>query len=313
MPREARRVGVDRPRRRAIEHDEVGRRALDEARRGRSPPARRRGPRAGPRRQRLDRPRERQRARRRPPRGASPSAVSMPLIPFAASPNSTALSTSVCGRVVGGDRVGRAVERAPPGRRPRRPATRSGGLTRSDVAYGAATIAPCRRPTGRRSPPTPSAARRRATRRSARGGAASRRRSPAGRRAFARRTRSSAPAVDTWVRCSRAPGHVADDVGEDREVARDGGLLGRGRPAAQPEDRRDEAVVRLGAVGQGRVLGMVDDRQPERARVGERVPQDRRRSGPARRRRENPTTPGVGQLAERARAVSPARPTVTAP
>ena len=40
----------------------------------------------------------------------TPSAVSRPLIPFAARPNSTALSTSVCGRVVRGDRVGRAVE-----------------------------------------------------------------------------------------------------------------------------------------------------------------------------------------------------------
>ena len=41
----------------------------------------------------------------------------------------------------------------------------------------------------------------------------------------------------------------------------------------------------------GRVLGVVDDRQPERAGVGERVPQERRRSGPASRRRRSRRRP----------------------
>ena len=66
--------------------------------------------------------------------------------------------------------------------------------------------------------------------------------------------------------------HIAHDIGEDGEVPRHGGLLGRDRPAAQSEDRGDEPVVRLGALGQAAILWMVDDRQPERARVGERGP-----------------------------------------
>ena len=65
----------------------------------------------------------------------SPSAVSMPLIPFAASPNSTALSTSVCGA------WSVAIASAVPSARAARHASasdgvRSGGLTRSDDAYG---------------------------------------------------------------------------------------------------------------------------------------------------------------------------------
>ena len=75
------------------------------------------------------------------------------------------------------------------------------------------------------------------------------------------------------------------------------------RPAAQPEDRRDEPVVRLGAVGQRRVLGVVDDRQPERARVGQRVPQDRR--GPDRRPVVARTRPRRRPPARRARRASP--------
>ena len=77
----------------------------DPARRERAPRTRRR---AG--RQRLDGAQRAAAVPRRPRRAATPSAVSRPLIPLAARPNSTALSTSVCGRVVGGDRVGRAVE-----------------------------------------------------------------------------------------------------------------------------------------------------------------------------------------------------------
>ncbi len=70
--------------------------------------------------------------------------------------------------------------------------------------------------------------------------------------------------------------HVANDLGEDREVPGDSGLFGRGRPAAEPEDRRDEAVIRLRAIGLGRVFGVVDERQPERPRIGERAPEQRR-------------------------------------
>ena len=71
---------------------------------------------------------------------STPSAVSSPLIPFAASPNSTALSTSVCGA------WSVATASAVPSMRAARQAAassgpRNGGLTRNDDAYGAVTIA----------------------------------------------------------------------------------------------------------------------------------------------------------------------------
>ena len=116
--------------------------------------------------------------------------------------------------------------------------------------------------------------------------------------------------------------HVTQHVGQDRDVPRDGHLLGRGRPAAQPQHGRHEAVVRLGALGQRRLLGVLDDRQPERARVGQRGPQDRRRPDrrPVVREADDAR---VGKLAERgellpsppdrdrtdARATRPATPT----
>ena len=105
--------------------------------------------------------------------------------------------------------------------------------------------------------------------------------------------------------------HIAHDIGEHRQVAGHGGLLGRGRPAAQPEHGRHEPVVRFRALGQRRVLGMVDDRQPEHARVGECVAQDRRRAHRRPVVRE-PDDARVGQLAKRREGL-PARPTVTAP
>ena len=102
--------------------------------------------------------------------------------------------------------------------------------------------------------------------------------------------------------------HVAQDVGEDREVARDGHLLGRGRPAAQTEDRRDEPVVRLGALGQAEVLG---DGRRSAARARPRRPArpaGSARTGPAPRRRR--TRPRPHRPARRARPAAPlpARP-----
>ena len=91
--------------------------------------------------------------------------------------------------------------------------------------------------------------------------------------------------------------HVPNDVREQREVARDRGLLGRRRPAAQPEDRRDVALVRLGARRQRRLLGVLDDRQPERSRIRERVPHQRRRGDRCTVVAE-PDDPCIGQLAE---------------
>jgi hypothetical protein len=93
-------------------------------------------------------------------------------------------------------------------------------------------------------------------------------------------------------------GHVADDLGEDRQVPCDRRGLGRRGPATQPEHGRNESLVRLRAIGLRVVLGMVDDRQPEGAGVREGVAQDRRR--PNRRSVVGePDDPGVGQLAER--------------
>ena len=130
-------------------------------------------------------------------------------------------------RVVGRDRVRGPVEQRLAAGGRVGDGDRSGGLTRSDVAYGAATSARAVGPRVAAAPPTPSAARRRATRRSARGGAASRRRSRAGPRAFARRTRSSAPAVERCVRCRRAP--------RARRGRRRRGSRGRGRrPPPRP-------------------------------------------------------------------------------
>ena len=73
------------------------------------------------------------------------------------------------------------------------------------------------------------------------------------------------------------PGNVAKDVGEDGQIPCHRHLLGRRRPAAEAQHGRHEPVVRLGVDGQRRLLGVVDDRQPEGARVGERSPQDGRR------------------------------------
>ena len=204
-------------------------------------------------------------------------------------------------RVVRGDGVGRAVEkRRQAGRRIVRRAERRVDAQRRRVGpRDDRTV----RPWVAAPRPTPSVAPPRPTRRSARGDAASRRTSPAGPRPSRAGRGRAQPAVETWVRCSRAPGTSRHHVGEDREVARDGRLLGRGRPAAQAEHGRDEPVVRLGALGQADVLGMVDDRQPERARVSQRCPQDRRRPDGRPIVRE-PDDAGIGELAER-RELSP--------
>ena len=230
----------------------------------------------------------------------------MPLIPFAARPNSTSLSTSVCG--AWSVAIASAVPSSSAARHAAASAAdRSGGFTRSDDAYGAATIAPVVAPTGRR---VASHAQRRAPAShssvSARwcGVTSQVTGRPA---AFARRTRSSAPAVERWVRCSRAPGHVADDVGEDREVAGDGRLLGRGGPAPQPEHRRDVAR-----------------RSPRRPRSASGPRRGRRSAARARPRRrarsagaaptrtgapssENPTTPASASSPSAA-SVSPCPP-----
>ena len=72
-------------------------------------------------------------------------------------------------------------------------------------------------------------------------------------------------------------GYVAQDVGKDRQIPCHRHLLGRRRPAAEAQHGRHEPVVRFRIDGQRRLLGVVDDREPEGARIGERGPQDGRR------------------------------------
>ena len=225
----------------------------------------------------------------------TPSAVSRPLIPLAARPNSTALSTSVCGAwsvAIASTVPSRSAARQaaassggperrvhPQGTRVRR---RDERLVRPRVAAGLP------RPATR--PGDPLVGQREVMGRDVAGDR------QAGRLGAAdeiqRRARRQVREVEPSAR------HIAEHVLEDREVTGDGRRFGRDRPAAQTEDRRDETVVRLGALGQARFLGVVDDRQPERARVGQRRPQDRR--GPDRRPVVGePDDAGIGQLAER--------------
>ena len=243
-----------------------------------------------------------------------PSAVSMPLIPFAASPNSTALSTSVCGAwsvAIASAVPSRSAARQASGVRRRaqrrvHPQRRREGRGRRAPrrATGRRPRRPPRRPAPRAGDPL--VGEREVMRRHVAGDRQARRPSPAGR------GRATA-AVETWVRCSRAPGTSRHDVGR--------GSRGRARPppprprpasrAARGRSRRSPSFASAPSVCVG-VLGMVDDRQPERARVGQRVAQDRGR--PDRRpvvARTRPTPASASSPS--AASVSPARPAVTAP
>ncbi len=57
------------------------------------------------------------------------------------------------------------------------------------------------------------------------------------------------------------------DVPGEQHVAGDDRLLGDGRPAAQPENRGDRALVHLGVLGQPRLLGVLGDDSVERLDV----------------------------------------------
>ena len=91
---------------------------------------------------------------------------------------------------------------------------------------------------------------------------------------------------------------VANHVPQDGEVPGDRGFLGRGRPATQAEHGGDEPVVGVGAGSEADVLGMVDDREPERTCIRERGPQDRRGTDGRAIVREADYT-SVGELTER--------------
>ena len=218
----------------AIEDDEVGRRALDEP--GRRPAAiRPPSTRRRPGRQRLDRPQQRQpagvdRGEQDAERGLEPAD------PVGRQPELDRLVDLGVRRVVGRDRVGRAVQRAPPGRPPRRRRARSGGLTRSDVSYGAADeravrprVAARASQAQRRAPATHSSVKREVVRRHVAGDRQARAPWPAGRG-------RARPPVERWVRWSRAPGTSRHDVGQDREVARD-----RASPRRRPASRAARA------------------------------------------------------------------------
>ncbi len=202
----------------------------------------------------------------------------MPLMPFAAWPYSTALSTSVCGA------WSVAIASAVPSRRAARQAAassgaRSGGLTRVAVAYGPATSAPSAHGSPARLPgPAP-----RAGDPFVRQGKVMRRHVAGDGQAGRLR------ATDQVKRLSRGemrqvqpcPRLVANDIRKDGQIAPDCRRLGSGRPAAQPQHGRHEPVVRLGALGLRRILWVIDDRQPQGPGVRQRRPQDR--GGPDRR------------------------------
>jgi hypothetical protein len=69
--------------------------------------------------------------------------------------------------------------------------------------------------------------------------------------------------------------HVVARAGplDDLEIARDHRALGARRLALDPDPRRDRALVHRAALGQLEILGVLDDRQIERARVLERAAQ----------------------------------------
>ena len=209
-----------------------------------------------------------------------PSAVSIPLIPFDARPNSTSLSTSVWGA------WSVATASAVPSTIAARTAaalagSRSGGLTRHEGSYGPATSAPSVH--GSRALPSASTASQ--AQRRAPAIHSSREREVVRRDVARHREAGGLRAADDVDRLgggevrqveARAR-DLVDDPREDGEVARDGRLLGGRRPAAQPEDRCDEPLVGLGVRRERRLLGMLDDRAPEHPGIPERVREEHAR------------------------------------
>ena len=90
-------------------------------------------------------------------------------------------------------------------------------------------------------------------------------------RAFAQRTMSTLPAVETWHTCSRAPSRLGE-----QHVARDDRLLGDRGPPGEAELGADDALVHLSALGEPRLLGVLGDDAAERAHVLERAAHEQR-------------------------------------
>jgi hypothetical protein len=97
--------------------------------------------------------------------------------------------------------------------------------------------------------------------------------------------------------------HVPDHVGEDREIARDDRLLGRGRPSAEPQDGRDEPLVRLRAGRERRLLRVLHDRAAEHPGIPEGV-REQHRPPDGRAVVAESHDPGVDHLPERREALA---------
>ena len=249
--------------------------------------------------------------RRRPRRG-QPTAVSIPLMPLAAG-----RTRPPCRRPCGGRGRWRSHRpcrrRGRPGRRRRPWPSGVVDLTRSDASYGDAVDRPvgeriARRP-GRidRVPGEPPRSRKPFVGEGEVVGVTSQ---VTGRpAALAARTSSIAPAVERWVRWSRARG---SSTRTSARTARSRATAAVSPDVGQPRRPRIVAIVPSGPRPGGlvEVLGVVDDRQPSipvrsawRRRVAPRT------GAPS---SEKPATPASASSPIAAR-VSPRRPALTAP
>ena len=205
-------------------------------------------------------------------------------MPLAARPNSTALSTSVWGAwsvttasAVPSSSASRQAA-ASSARAQRRIDPERRGVRRADERPVRPRVV-ARLPRPAAGAGEPFVGEREVVRRDVAGDRESARPSPAGRaRALPRSTGGSGGAARPARPGRRRP--APPGRGRRRPPR-------RRRPAAQPEHGRHVALVRLGAGGQRQVLGMIDDRQAQRTRIGERRSEDRARSEPARRRRRS--------------------------
>ena len=241
----------------------------------------------------------------------------MPADPVRGQPELDVLVDRRVRRVVGRDRVGGAVDEGRQARRGVRRRERSGGLTRSAgrTAARPARRRPTDRPRGRRASSASHAQRRAPASHSsvsARwcGVTSQVTGSPA---AFARRTRSSDAGRRQVGQVQPRPRLVATTsarIARSRATAASSAAAGQPR---RPEHRRDEAVVRLRAVGQRRgprrgprPAGRASRRTASALRRTRGRPDRRPVVARTRPRRASASSPSGA-------SVSPARPTDTAP
>ena len=184
---------------------------------------------------------------------------------------------------------------------------RSGGLTRSDEAYGAATI---ERRSSAHGSPLASHAQRRAPAShssvSARwcGVTSQVTGSPL---AFARRTRSSEPAVERWVRCSRAPGTsrtTSARIARSRATAASSAAAGQPRSPSTVATNPSFASAPCGQASHPRHARRSAARAPRHTRARSGTSSAVATGAPS---SVKPTTPASASSPSAAR-VSPARP-----